>query len=210
MTSTVSLDLAALSPDFVAGSAGEAMGARLDAIRQALQGVAGALVPVGSHELAALAGHAAGVVAAAEAARAAIVLEAHQRGVIAGSDHPRVDRWVEQSCREGGAPVTRGQARQLKEVTQECAGPDLQPLREAVLAAGVSLEMAACLAATYRRLRAKIDLDCWDVMLAEMIAWAREGALRVTCTPSKRRCSGGTAYPGRWTTSTNSPTGAGS
>ena len=51
------------------------------------------------------------VVAVAEACRAAIVLDADARGVIASTDNPRVDRFVEQACRDAGVPVTARRAR---------------------------------------------------------------------------------------------------
>ena len=85
-----------------------------------LAGLPERLVGVSSNALAALAASAAGVVAAAEAARAAVVLEAHSRGVINASDHPRTRDWVERSCVEAGVPVTKGLARQLQDVATDC------------------------------------------------------------------------------------------
>ena len=105
---------------------------------------------------------------AAKAAQAAIVWEADERGVIAASDHPRVAGWVEQSCREGDAPLTPGVGRALEQLTRACRGHhDLAPLRAAVQAGQMPVERGAEVASTYRRLKARIEVNCWDVVLAE-------------------------------------------
>lgn len=150
--------------------------AQLDAVRAALNDVAGGVVSIASHELAEVVAGATAVVAAAEAARAALVLEASSRGVIAASDHPRPRAWVEQSCREAGVPVTKGQARQLHDVTTTCAGPDAAGLREAVTRGRLPLETAAVVAKIYRRLRVSIRCPHWDELLEVIIDWAAEGA----------------------------------
>ena len=72
----------------------------------------------------------------AEAVRASLVMESAARGVIAESDHPRVDRWVEQSCVEAGVPVVRSQARQLHELVATARGFDVEEVRLAVVEVG--------------------------------------------------------------------------
>ncbi len=163
--------------DALPESADEAFLAQLDALAGGLRAVTQELVHVSSDALAAGAARAAAVMAAAEATRAAIVLEAHSRGVIDTSDHPRVDKWVEQACREAGVPVTRGQARQLHDIAHSCNGFDLAALREAVTAGQVPLEIAALIARTFRRLNASIDCDNWDAMLQALIDWAAAGGV---------------------------------
>lgn len=96
-----------------------------------------------SGDLAVIAAHAAAVVAAVEAMRAAVVLDADARGVIASSDNPRVDRYVEQSCREAGVPVTPRHARTLRAITTACDGAQMSVLREAVTSGRIPLETAA-------------------------------------------------------------------
>ena len=165
------------------GDVGLADGARwvesLGAMRQALGQVVDVLPRVAGADLAALAAAAAGVVAAAKAAQAAIVWEADERGVIAASDHPRVSGWVEQSCREGHAPLTPGVGRALEQVTRACRGHhDTAPLRAAVQSGELPVERAADVAMTYRRLKARIEVNCWDVVLAELMGFVASGARR--------------------------------
>ncbi len=151
----------------------------LEQMRQALNQVAGVLPRVAGRDLAALAAAAAGVVAAAKAAQAGIVWEADERGVIAASDHPRVAGWVEASCREGDVPLTPGAGRALEAVTRACKGQhDLTPLRAAVQGGELPVERAAEVATTYRRLKARIEVDCWDVVLAELMGFVAGGARR--------------------------------
>ncbi len=162
---------------------GVADGARwvesLGAMRQALGQVVDVLPRVAGADLAALAAAAAGVVAAAKAAQAAIVWEADERGVIAASDHPRVSGWVEQSCREGDAPLTPGAGRALEQVTRACRGHhDLAPLRAGVQCGQMPVERAAEVASTYRRLKARIEVNRWDVVLAELMGFVASGARR--------------------------------
>ncbi len=165
------------------GDVGLADGSRwaesLGAMRQALGQVVDVLPRVAGADLAALAAAAAGVVAAAKAAQAAIVWEADERGVIAASDHPRVSGWVEQSCREGHAPLTPGVGRALEQVTRACRGHhDTAPLRAAVQSGELPVERAADVAMTYRRLKARIEVNCWDVVLAELMGFVASGARR--------------------------------
>ena len=133
---------------------------RLHAGRELLLGAAADLSGVGSDELYRLAADAAGLVAAARAFQAAVVIEAEQRGVIASSDHPKVAAWVEQSYRDADVPVAPAHARVLAEVTRTCTAHDVTPLRDAVTTGECSIETAARVAATYRRMRPKVDVDC--------------------------------------------------
>ncbi len=160
----------------LARSAGESLAAELDAAREVLLGVADRLAAVDSSELAQVAAAASAVVAAADAARAAVVIEAADRGVIAASDHPRANRWVEQSCRVADVPVGRGQARQLGEITATCTSVDVAGLREAVLGGRLSLEVAATVAKVFRRLRSAFEYPYWDDLLEIILDWAAEGA----------------------------------
>lgn len=162
--------------DPVLGSAGDEVRAQFEAVRELLSDVPARLTMVGSAHLAAIAAAASSVVAAAEAARAAVVIEADGRGVIAESDHPRASRWVEQSCRDAGVPVARGQARQLHELTTACDGFDVAALRDAVTGGRVPLDAAATVAKVYRRLRRSIDYTNWEALLAALVGWAAEGA----------------------------------
>ncbi len=152
------------------------MVAQLEAAREALAAITNRLVRVDSDDLARVAASAAAVVASAHAAQAAIVLESASRGVIAGSDHPRVDRWVEHSYREAGAAVSRAQARALHEVSVTCAGSDVTALTQAVSTGRIPVEVAAVVAMIYRRLRTNIECPNWDVLLNEIVDWAAEGA----------------------------------
>lgn len=158
------------------GSVGDGVGARLRLARQALSDVAAALAAVPSDDLAGLAADAARVVAAAQAAQAAVVLEAHERGVIAASDHPRVGAWVAEASRATDAPVSPAVGRAYEQVAALCHTHDLTPLREALTAGRIPVDAAALVARTYRRLRGRIDVDCWETVLAEMMAWAAQGA----------------------------------
>lgn len=168
---------------FLPGGVGLADGARLveslREVREALGQVVDVLPRVAGADLAALAAAAAGVVAAAKAAQAAIVWEADERGVIAASDHPRVSGWVEQSCREGDTPLTPGVGRALEQLTRACRGHhDLTPLRAAVQGGQMPVERGAEVASTYRRLKARIEVNCWDVVLAELMGFVASGARR--------------------------------
>ncbi|GMA41974.1 HNH endonuclease [Mobilicoccus caccae] len=151
---------------------------QVERLTRELGDLARAVVSIPSGDLAAVAAAASALVSAAEATRAAVVLEAYQRGVIAQSDHPRVDRWVEQSSREGGAPVARAQARQLKDVASVPDGGDLAVLRRAIIEGRVPMEAAATVARVFRRWRSSIDYGDWDVLLETLIGWAAEGAVR--------------------------------
>lgn len=113
--------------------AGSDLLSQLKTVRGVLAGVAARLPEVGSAELTQVAAQASAVVAAAEAARAAVVLDADARGVIASSDNPRVDRFVEQACRDAGIPVTTRHAATLKDVASACEGHDVSAVREAVV-----------------------------------------------------------------------------
>ena len=160
------------STDSVPFGANDALCVQLESVRSILAGLPKQLVGVSSHALASLAASAAGVVAAAEAARAAVVLEAHTRGVINASDHPRTRDWVEQSCAQAGVPVTKALARQLHDVATDCDGHDLAALRAAVTAGEVPMESAALVAKVFRRLKKKTDYKNWDDLLQALIAWA--------------------------------------
>lgn len=149
-----------------------ALCAQLESFREALLGLPNRLVGVSSHVLASLAASAAGVVAAAEAARAAVVLEAHSRGVINASDHPRTRDWVEQSCKEAGVPVVKAHARQLQDITTDCDGYDLLALRAAVTEGRVPMDAAANVAKVFRRLKKKTNYSNWDKLLQILIDWA--------------------------------------
>ena len=152
---------------------------QLETVRQILSGLPQKLVGVSSNALASIAASSAGVLAAAEAARAAVVLEAHTRGVINASDHPRTRDWVERSCAEAGVPVTKAQARQLQDIATDCDGHDLAALRAAVTEGRVPMESAALVAQVFRRLKKKTTYDNWDDLLDALIAWA--------CGPARRQ-----------------------
>ena len=141
-------------------------------MRSILAGLPEQLVGVSSQALASLAASAAGVVSAAEAARAAVVLEAHARGVINASDHPRTRDWVEASCAQAGVSVTKALARQLHDIATGIDGHDLAALRAAVTAGEVPMESAALVAKVFRRLKKKTDYNNWDELLNALILWA--------------------------------------
>ena len=101
-----------------------------------------------------------------------MVLEAHTRGVIDASDHPRTRDWVEQSCAQAGVPVTKAQARQLHDIATGIDGHDLAALRAAVTAGEVPMESAALVARVFRRLKKKTDYNNWDELLKALILWA--------------------------------------
>ena len=145
--------------DSVPAGADDALCAQLESVRSILAGLPEQLVGVSSQALASLAASAAGVVSAAEAARAAVVLEAHARGVINASDHPRTRDWVEASCAQAGVPVTKALARQLHDIATGIDGHDLAALRAAVTAGEVPMESAALVAKVFRRLKKKTDYD---------------------------------------------------
>ena len=156
--------------------------ARLRAARGLLAGIESDLVSVTNGDLAECAALAAAVVAQAQAVQAAVVLEASSRGVIAESDNPRPQRWVEQASREAGVPVARRIARDLHEVTVTCEGPDAEVIREAVVSGRLPVETAGLVAKTYRRLRRDIDHPHWDELAEIIIDWAASGA-----TPAQLR-----------------------
>ena len=141
-------------------------------MRSILAGLPEQLVGVSSQALASLAASAAGVVSAAEAARAAVVREAHARGVISASDHPRTRDWVEASCAQAGVSVTKALARQLHDIATGIDGHDLAALRAAVTAGEVPMESAALVAKVFRRLKKKTDYNNWDELLNALILWA--------------------------------------
>ena len=157
-------------------TAGAQAVAALKAAREVLADMRSGLVKVDHRELADLAAAVSGMVAEAESLRAAVVLEASSRGVIAQSDHPRAHRWVEQSCRDAGVPVVRLQARELGDIAITCAGHDVAALREAVTAGKIPMESAATVAKAYRKLRQEIEYPNWDALLNIIIDWAAEGA----------------------------------
>ena len=157
-------------------TAGAQAVAALKAAREVLADIRSGLVKVDHRELADLAAAVSGMVAEAESLRAAVVLEASSRGVIAQSDHPRAHRWVEQSCRDAGVPVVRRQARELGDIAITCAGHDVAALREAVTAGKIPMESAATVAKAYRKLRQEIEYPNWDALLNIIIDWAAEGA----------------------------------
>ena len=150
--------------------------ARVRLAREMLASIPKDVAGVFSHDVAEVAAEVAAAVAAANAAQAAVVLEASARGIIAASDHPRPQRWVEQSCREGGAPVTRRAARDLHEVTLTCAGPDGEPFRDAVTCGRLPVESAGLAATVFRRLRRDIDYPNWEALAEIIIDWAAAGA----------------------------------
>ena len=168
------------APAGVAGaelfSVGEQLLAELEAIQQQLASVAGRLGGVFAPELAGLAARATAVVAVAEAARAAIVLDADARGVIASTDNPRVDRFVEQACRDAGVPVTNRHAHTLKDVAAACEGHDVSTLRAAVVTGRVTLESAAIAARFYRRIRQAVVPGNWEPVLESVIDAVAAGA----------------------------------
>ncbi|MDO5697650.1 MAG: DUF222 domain-containing protein [Dermatophilus congolensis] len=149
---------------------------QLVAVRQILTQLPGQLASVYSPDLARLVTEASGVVAAAEAARAALVLDAHGRGVIASSDNPRVDRYVEQAHRDAGAPVSARQAATLKDIANVCDSPDVAPLREAVTCGRISIDTAAMAARFYRRIRPAVGPITWEPVLETIIDAVAGGA----------------------------------
>ena len=168
-----------LGPDVAGLVDGAILVARMQEVREFLAALPGVLERVPGDDLVAMAAAAAGVVAAAKATQAGIVWEADERGVIADSDHPRVAGWVEASCREGGAPVSPGMGRVLEQLIRDCRGQqDVAPLKAAVLGGSLPVERGAEVATTYRRLRARIEVDCWEVVLAELIGFVASGARR--------------------------------
>ena len=167
-----------LQTDLTPDGVDDALCAELEGVRALLGGLPGRLVGVSSRSLASIAASAAGVVAAAEAARAAVVLEAHARGVINASDHPRTRDWIERSCVEAGVPVAKAQARQLQDIATDCDGHDLAALRAAVTQGRVPMESAALVAQVFRRLKKRTDYNNWDDLLAALITWA--------CGPANR------------------------
>ncbi|MDO5630148.1 MAG: DUF222 domain-containing protein, partial [Mobilicoccus sp.] len=156
-------------------SAGEVAVAQLNAARELIAAAGSDPVAFSSRELADVAIAAAGVIAAAEAARAAVVMDASVRGVIGSSDHPRTNRWVEESCREAGVPVTSAMAKQLHDITATCVGFDVKVLRDAVTSGRLSVEAAATVAGIYRRLRTKTSGANWDELAETLIAWMATG-----------------------------------
>ena len=160
----------------VVSVAGEELLAQLRHIREVLAGVPARLPMVSSPDLARLSAEATAVVAVAESARAALVLDAHARGVIASSDNPRVDRFIEQACRDAGVPVTKKHAFTLKDIAETCEGHDAAALREAVTTGRIGLDSAAMTARFYRRIRAKVTLNNWEPVLADLIEAVANGA----------------------------------
>ncbi|GAB94043.1 hypothetical protein KILIM_001_00450, partial [Kineosphaera limosa NBRC 100340] len=150
----------------------------LDAGSATLLRHAGDLTRLGSDDLAGLAAGAAKIVNAAKAFQAAVVMEARERGVIAASDNPKTAAWVEQSCRDAGVPLAPAQARGLDEVSRTCSTPDVARLKDAVVAGECTVESAAIIASTYRRLSPKVDVRGWDTVLDQLIGWLGEGATR--------------------------------
>ncbi|NYE00473.1 hypothetical protein BJY21_001657 [Kineosphaera limosa] len=150
----------------------------LDAGSATLLEHAGDLTRLGSDDLAGLAAGAAKIVNAAKALQAAVVMEARERGVIAASDNPKTAAWVEQSCRDAGVPLAPAQARGLDEVSRTCSTPDVARLKDAVVAGECTVESAAIIASTYRRLSPKVDVRGWDTVLDQLIGWLGEGATR--------------------------------
>ncbi|NYD99015.1 hypothetical protein BJY21_000200 [Kineosphaera limosa] len=136
------------------------------------------LTRLGSDDLAGLAAGAAKIVNAAKALQAAVVMEARERGVIAASDNPKTAAWVEQCCRDAGVPLAPAQARGLDEVSRTCSTPDVARLKDAVVAGECTVESAAIIASTYRRLSPKVDVRGWDTVLDQLIGWLGEGATR--------------------------------
>lgn len=162
-------------PSMVSAAAVELL-AEFAAIREMLAEMPARLARVSSPDLVQLTAAATAVVAVAEAARAAVVLDAHARGVIASSDNPRVDRFVEQACRDAGVPVTKKHALTLKDTAETCEGHDATALREAVTTGRIGLESAAMTARFYRRIRSKITLHNWEPVLADLITAVSQGA----------------------------------
>lgn len=157
---------------------GEVMAAQLAAARGLLAEIAAALPRVPSGNLAGIAAQAAAVVTAAKAVQAAVVLEADQRGVIASSDNPRPSAWVEASHREVGAPINPATAKVCGSLVAAVRGGGMARLRKAIIDGEVSIETAEQIAAAYRRLRAKVEIGNWDVLLEELIGWAAQGMRR--------------------------------
>lgn len=157
-------------------AAGEGLLAQLASVRGVLAAVPEQLVGASSTDLAALVAEACAVVAAAEAARAALVLDADARGVIASSDNPRVDKFVEQACRDAGAPVSTKAALTLKDIAVACEGHDVAPLREAVSSGRVSVDTAAVAARFYRKIKAAIGPGNWEPVLVTIIDAVAGGA----------------------------------
>lgn len=164
------------SADGPKSAAAEELLAQFAAIRQLLAEVPARLQAVSSPDLARLTAEATATLAAVEAARAAVVLDAHSRGVIASSDNPRVDRFVEQACRDAGVPVTKKHASTLREIAETCEGHDATALREAVTTGRIGLESAAVTARFYRRIRSKITLHNWEPVLEDILGYVAAGA----------------------------------
>ncbi|MDO5697424.1 MAG: DUF222 domain-containing protein [Dermatophilus congolensis] len=150
--------------------------AQFASVRRVLADIPAELTAVGSVDLARLTAEASAVVAAAEAARAAVVLEADARGVIASSDNPRVDRFVEQACRDAGVPVSTRQAAALKDISVACEGHDITPLRDAVTSGRVGVDSAALAARFYRKIKSAIGPGNWGPVLGAIIDTVANGA----------------------------------
>lgn len=148
------------------------------AIEVELRVIAAGLDRVASNELTGLATAATAMLAAAEGLRAAVVLEAQARGVIASSDHPRVDHWVKQTARDADVAVSRTQSRQLKEIAAIPEGHDLDALRDAIVSGAVPLDTAAEVVRVFRRLRRDTEPADWGEVLRILIEWAAAGAHR--------------------------------
>ena len=160
----------------VALSVGEQLAGALEGATAVLMAIPRQLEAVFSFDLAELTARACAVVAAAEAAQAAIVLAAEARGVIASSDNPRVDKYVEQACRDANVPVSTRRAALLKNVALSCHGHDVTALRDAVTTGRVSIETAELVATTFRKMRAKIGPGHWDPIVEALIDYAAAGA----------------------------------
>ena len=152
------------------------MRAQVEAARELMRGVNEQLVRLYGRELPELTASVTGLIAESEAARAALVLDAHSRGVIAESDNPRPADWVRQAAADAGVPFNKPQAAQLQAVTAVCAEHDLRDLRAAVVEGRLPLNTAAQVAKTFRKWRDTISFTNWDALLEILIVWAASGA----------------------------------
>ncbi|MDO5698041.1 MAG: DUF222 domain-containing protein [Dermatophilus congolensis] len=160
----------------VVSAAGEELLAQLESVQQILASMPERLTGVYSPDLAGLAAQACALVAAAEAVRAAVVLDADARGVIASSDNPRVDRFVERAHRDANAPVSSRAVLALKDIARVCQTPDVSPLREAITAGRISVDTAASAARFFRKLQAAIGPGNWEPVLEAIIDAVAAGA----------------------------------
>ena len=157
-------------------------------------GAAGtAAVGVPTSDLGAMCGQLLRLRALSEAAAAAIVLEAVQRGVVAESASVDVAGWVREQAWDAGIGLTPAVAAAFKAVTEQARRPrggtraDLRPLAAAVLAGQVPIASAKTLGRELDLLAQHIPADVWQTAATELIDWAAEGASPADLRTARQR-----------------------